>query len=368
MFFSCRRHPLRTICMLASFMLVQTLAAQEPNSESRVVLITIDGLRSEEVFGGADLRLIDKENGVENVDATKQQFWHESQDERRKLLMPFLWELCNSEKAWLAGGLEYDSQVVVTNGLNFSYPGYNEILSGFPDPKVDSNAKKDNENVTVLEWIHSQPGFEKSVAAYTSWDVFPFIINANRSGIPVNSGWMPITVGHPERVAALNYISNNIFHEWDGVRYDSITTSAAIEELKTNKPRLLFVSLGETDDWAHKGRYDRYLLAAQLNDRFIRDLYETTQSIPEYKDKTTFIIATDHGRGDGRDGWKSHGKTYPGSERIWLAAFGPSLKISGLDRGGKFEQAQVAATVATALGLDFTQSNPQVRQPLPILK
>ncbi|MGI8992391.1 MAG: hypothetical protein ACR2I2_22775, partial [Bryobacteraceae bacterium] len=41
----------------------------------------------------------------------------------------------------------------VTNGLNFSYPGYSETLCGFADPRIKSNDKVPNPNVTVLEWL-----------------------------------------------------------------------------------------------------------------------------------------------------------------------------------------------------------------------
>ena len=84
---------------------------------------------------------------------------------------------------------------MVTNGYNFSYPGYSEILCGFADPGIDSNAKKNNTNITVLEWLTQKPGFEKSAVAFGSWDVFPFIINETRSGIPVNAGWEKPTTG-----------------------------------------------------------------------------------------------------------------------------------------------------------------------------
>lgn len=359
---------LKTLSTLLIFLFATTALADEPLANRRVVLITLDGLRGEEVFGGADERLISKDNGVEDVSGTMSRYCRIDTTDKRQTLMPFLWQICTSENGWIAGDIEKESVVAVTNGLYFSYPGYNEILSGFPDPAVNSNAKKLNENVTVLEWLNQQPEFKNSVAAYGSWDVFPYIINHKRSGIEVNAGWMPLKVGNPERIEALNYIAKNIFHEWDGVRYDSITTSGALEEMKTNKPRVLFVALGETDDWAHKGRYDRYLLAANQNDGFIRDLYEMAQSIPEYKDNTLFIVTSDHGRGDGREGWKNHSVLLPGSERIWIAAFGPGLSVSGVDEGGKFEQAQVAATVAKYLGLDFSQHNSQVRPPLPILK
>lgn len=357
---------LKFLIITALLSLVPSIIRGE-ETDRRVILITLDGLRGEEVFNGADQRLIVKENGVDDVEGTKARFWRDTAEERREILLPFLWSTCKNKQGWIAGNIELESVVSVTNGLYFSYPGYNEILCGFPDPKVNSNAKKYNDNITVLEWLNQQPNFQGSVAAYGSWDVFPFIINDKRSRIPVNAGWMPLTVGNPERLDALNYISRNLFHEWDGVRYDSLTVSGAIEEMKTNKPKVLFVALGETDDWAHKGRYDRYLLTANQNDGFIRDLYNTSQSMPEYKDRTLFLIACDHGRGDGREGWKNHGVTLPGSERIWLAAFGPGLSVSGVDQGGKFEQAQVAATVAAFLNLDFSKQNNKVRPPLPIL-
>ncbi len=267
---------------------------------TNVVLITLDGLRGEEVFTGADQRLMIKENGVDKPDESKANWWRESPQERRELLMPFLWQMCKSNRGWIAGDVyEHQSRVMVTNGLFFSYPGYNELLSGFPDPKVVSNDKKYNTNVTVLEWLNQQPGLAGSVAAFGSWDVFPYIINDKRSQVPVNAGWQKFTVGNPDRLEMLNLVSEQLFHEWDGVRYDVLTASGAIEYMKAKQPRVLYVSLGETDDWAHAGKYNRYLLAAQQNDFFIRQLWETCQALPSHKDKTAFVITSDHGRGDG---------------------------------------------------------------------
>jgi hypothetical protein len=335
---------------------------------NNVVLITLDGLRGEEVFGGADSRLMIKELGAEKPDELKEKYWREDRKERRELLLPFLWKQCNSDSGWIAGDFDRDSAVQVTNGLYFSYPGYNELLSGFADPRVMSNDKNYNKNTTVLEWLHDKPEFQGKVAAYCSWDVFPFIINDVRSKVPVNAGWQPFRVGNPDRVQTLNFVSDQLFHQWDGVRYDVLTVSGAIEEIKANQPRVLFVSLGETDDWAHGGRYDRYLLTAQQNDHFIEQLWNATQALPAYKDQTLFIVTTDHGRGDGREGWKNHGILLPGSERIWIAAFGAGLKVKGNDEGGRYEQAQIAATVSSALGYDLQQLRSEVKPPLPILE
>jgi hypothetical protein len=332
-----------------------------------VILITLDGLRGEEMFAGADKRLIVPDNGVKEPEKCTEAFWAEDPIERRRILLPFLWSRMD-DQGWIAGDIERSSIVRVTNGLYFSYPGYNEILSGFPDPGVNSNNKRYNENTTVLEWLHGKPEFSSKVAAYCSWDVFPFIINDRRSGIPVNAGWQKFTRGDSGRLETLNFVSENLFREWDGVRYDSLTVQGAIEEIKTHRPRVLFVSLGETDDWAHAGRYDRYLLTAQQNDRFIRTLWELTQSMESYRDQTLFLVTTDHGRGDGKQGWKNHSLLLHGSERIWIAAFGAGLAATGIDEGGEFEQAQVASTVAAALGYDFRSHDERVRPPLPILK
>jgi hypothetical protein len=178
---------------------------------------------------------------------------------------------------------------------------------------------------------------------------------------------MELTVGDQDRLAVLNNTAKNLFHEWDSVRYDVFTASGAIEALRLTQPRVLYVGLGETDDWAHAGRYDRYLLTARQNDRFIQQLWEETQRLPAYRDRTAFVVTTDHGRGDGREGWKNHSVDLPGSERIWIAAFGAGVAGGGMDAGGTFQQGQVAATVARLLGYDFAATDPRIAEPLPMV-
>lgn len=346
--------------------LCSAVLAQGP--ASNVILVTLDGLRPEEVFGGADERLFLADLGVKDAAEAKEQYGGETPEVRRRKLMPFLWDRIDREKGWIAGDVEQDSLVQVSNGRYFSYPGYSEILCGFPDDKIDSNDKKNNENRTVLEYLNDSPEYIGFVEAYCSWDVFPYIINSDRSGIPVNAGWAPLQTGEPRRLALLNRVADNIVHEWDGVRYDVFTAAGAIESMMTNQPKVLYVALGETDDWAHAGRYDRYLLAAQQNDRMLRELWLASNSIKEYRQKTIFIVTTDHGRGDGREGWKNHSSKLPGSERVWIAAYGAGLGRTGMDRGGSYTQAQVAATVAGFVGFDLQAQNERVAPPLPIIK
>lgn len=339
-----------------------------------VILVTVDGLRWQEVFGGADATLMDKDaGGVKDIPALKERFERESALDRRKTLMPFFWGSI-AEHGVVIGDPEYASKAIVTNGLNFSYPGYSEILCGFADEKIDSNAKKDNANVTVLEWMEQQSGFQNSVAAFCSWDVFPYIINETRSGIPVNAGWEPLATDSSLKLAGtdaeqplreLDIVSAEFPRYFPEVRYDYVTFRGAEEYLKAKTPRLLYVSLGETDDWAHAGRYDLYLDAAFRTDVYIRRLWMLTQSMPEYRDCTTLIVTTDHGRGDNRIDWKSHGEKIENCEFIWMAVMGPDTPHK-VFQDSTMTQSQIAATVAACLGHDYLADVPHAAPPLPV--
>ena len=68
------------------------LAAAAPlRQTANVILVTTDGLRWQEVFTGAEERLIAKESGVEEPDALRREFWRATPEARRKALLPFLW-------------------------------------------------------------------------------------------------------------------------------------------------------------------------------------------------------------------------------------------------------------------------------------
>jgi len=371
-----------TVCLFITALLRSTAVSGQSTDRSpermthNVVLVTVDGLRWQEVFGGSEEALLDKDaGGIKDIDATRKRFHRETAEERRAALMPFFWSVIAKEGV-VYGNPEHDSRALVTNGLNFSYPGYSEILCGYADPAIDSNAKKDNTNITVLEWMHSKPGFEKSVAAFCSWDVFPFIINENRSRIPVNAGWEPLgtdeTLGLRGTPAGnvlsnLDEISREFPRYFSDVRYDYITYRAAEEYVRARKPRLLYLSLGETDDWAHAGRYDLYLDAASRTDDYIRRLWQTLQSMPEYKGRTTLILTTDHGRGDNRVDWKNHGEKIEGSEFIWMAVVGPDIAPE-IIRNSTVTQSQVASSVAAALGFNYIDEVPNAASPLPVIK
>ncbi len=338
-------------------MAITLAACQVPPAatpEVRAILVTIDGLRWEEVFTGLDSTLARQ---TETFDALSEDFWAPGADQRKRLLMPWLWETIG-EAGVLLGNRTLGSDGIITNGRNFSYPSYNELLTGQPDDRIDSNDKIPNPNTSVLEWLNGRPGFEGSVAAFGSWDVFPFILNEDRSGLPVNAGFRSATDSdRSDREDYLNTLQAQTPSPWGAVRLDVFTHHYAMEYLKRVAPRVTYIAYGETDDFAHDGDFEAYVRAAHRTDAFLRDLWEWIQAEPGYAQNTTLIITTDHGRGSG-EGWIGHGTgpRWAGSEFTWMAAMGPNIAALGEVADRDFELRQIASTVAHAVGTNFTPS------------
>ncbi|MCM4167764.1 2,3-bisphosphoglycerate-independent phosphoglycerate mutase [Arenibacter antarcticus] len=326
----------------------------QTDNQPNVILITLDGLRWQELFSGADPQLVANKDFVGDTTGLKSQFWRDTPEERRAVLMPFFWNQVQS-MGQLHGNRNVGSKVNLTNKMWFSYPGYNEILTGEADDiRITSNRKTDNPNETILERVNKLPAYKGKVAAFGSWDVFPFIVNKTRSGVPVNAGF-GIAVGNDltEREVFLNQLQSEIPSPWGSVRLDAFTNHYAMEYMKRKHPKLVFIAYGETDDFAHDGEYDAYLESAQNTDGLIEKLWEFTQQDPFYKDNTTFIITTDHGRGTmPLNTWKGHGDEVKGSDQVWMVAFGKGVSAKG--EVAKEEQLytdQIAPTVIKNLGV-----------------
>lgn len=331
-----------------------TVGAAELKTQN-VVLITTDGLRWQEVFTGAEKALMNKEHGgVADAKTLEERYWRETPEERREALLPFFWKKIAKE-GQIFGNLPNGSSSQITNTMKFSYPGYNEILTGFADPTIDSNAKKPNQNITVLEWLHRRPSFGGKVAAYCAWDVTPYIINRERCGFPVMGGWESLPEPSPNpRQQLLNELIADTTRPNATEVIDSFLFQAVNEHLLRHQPRVMFVGFLETDAWGHAGRYDNLLNSAHAVDQYIQRLWETMQSMDQYRDKTTLILSTDHGRGSGLVNWKNHGQNVQGAEDMWMAFLGPDTPPLG-ERTNceRVTQSQLAATLAALLGEDY---------------
>jgi len=336
------------------FVLVSCFAQAQHKTEN-VILITLDGMRWQEIFTGAEKRLMVKKFIQTDSESTAKKFWDDDVNKRRKLLMPFLWSTV-AQQGQLYGNRNLGSKVNVSNNQWFSYPGYSELLCGFADnERIHSNDKFENPNKTVLEFINQQKGFEGKVAAFTSWDVFPYIINAKRSGVFVSSGIVKAEGNINDNEKLLNELMYEVPNPLGDVRLDGFTFHYAFEYLKKNNPRALYIAFDETDDFAHGGKYDLYLNSAHYIDGFINKLWTWIQSSEKYKNKTTIIITADHGRGNKTDeDWKHHGSKMPECDQIWIAAIGPDTEALGeMKNNNQLYQNQIAKTLASFLGLDY---------------
>lgn len=359
-----------SICLLSPPSLTSTastgtaLAPGGPGGADNVILVTLDGMRWQELFGGADRELFDASVRDDEQSPVMRRFWRPSPEARRAALMPFLWEVV-ARKGQIFGDPSRASRSHVTNGLWFSYPGYAEMLCGWADPRVDSNDKIPNPNPTVLEHLAGLPRFRGQVAAFGAWDLLPFILNVGRSGLPAGDGCPPVPHPRTDRERAINDLSADLPPLWDGAPLDAPIMQASLECLRTRRPRLLYVMLGETDEWGHERRYDLYLDAAWRGDRFISRLWNTAQSMRQYAGRTALVVAVDHGRGAGAADWSDHGRKVPAAETTWIAVMGPSTPALGLRESVTVTTAQIASTLAALAGEDFTRAQPKAAPPLP---
>ena len=361
--------------------LLFTILSFNTLAQNNLVLVTVDGLRWQEVFRGLQTEIVNNKKATKEPTPLINQLKTLSSEQAREALMPFLWSTI-AKQGVLIGNRDIGSNMSISNQWNFSYPGYSEIFTGVTNPSINSNKKINNPEISFLEWLKTERGY-KHIAAFGSWDVFPYIFNVKRSKLHVNSGFDSAS-NYPlsEKAKYLNEIQAQTPSPWSTVRLDTFTHNYAVEYLKTNKPRVIAISYGETDDFAHDGRYDHYIEAAHRTDKFIADLWAQLQSMPKYKNKTNLLIVTDHGRGSTLKDWQHHAskkslqgymqalaQEFPegivGSEHIWMAAIGPNIAPLGqMITTHELKQEQVAATALTLLNEKFITFNPSAGKPI----
>ena len=372
-------HPLHKFPVLLFAMLPLAAAVAQESPAQNLILVTLDGVRWQEMFRGLDPRLAASEE-YNQLGATLTELFGASEGATSaERVFPFLHEVVFQQGS-VIGNRDAGSCARVTNPWYFSYPGYNEILTGAADRSIDTNAATPNPNVSVLEWLNEQEAFAGKVAVFASWDVFPAILNVERSGLPVNVG-LPAA---PETAfeETLVQLQQDLPTLWPTVRLDGFTHHYALSHLQNHHPRVVYIAYGETDDFAHEGHYEQVLMAANRTDRFLRELWDFVQSDPQYRANTVLLITTDHGRGEEPvETWQHHASKESlsgymqslaqyeegivGSDAVWIAAIGPGVVAQGsVDNEVCAGSNQIAATLLQLLGMDYTAFNPDAGAPL----
>lgn len=340
--------------------------AQPKATTRNIFIITTDGFRWQEVFKGADSNILHNPNQVKDTALMCQQYWDDNVFERRRKLMPFFWNVI-AKQGQLSGNRDLNNEVNVKNLYKISYPGYNEIFTGYPDRNFIPNLAVRNSNINILEWLNAQEAYKGKVVAYSSWNIMPYILAESENGLPVNSGYEMLNESEDTVNTIINQAQANVINKTH-CRFDMLTYGCAKRYLEEKHPRVLFLGLGETDEFAHKGEYDHYLQKAHQFDEMVAELWYFVQTDPFYKNNTTFIITTDHGRGKKSSSWNAHGFWVSGSGQAWMATIGQGIEPLGeMKEKNRIYQSQIAATISALLGEKFKSNHP-VDQPIVLAK
>ena len=337
---------MKQVITLTLFLICLISKAQKDQNHPNIFVITLDGFRWQEVYNGADPSLLSDKKYVADTATAIARWGDTSKDLRRKRLMPFFWNVI-AKKGSLYGNRNYDNKVDVSNKYKISYPGYNEIFTGYPDPEFIPNLPKYNTNENIFEALNNTDNYRNQVAAFCSWNILPYILNKQQCSFPVNAGYEPVKNEDDSlQTSVINLLQENV-EQKENTRHDEFTFMYAKEYLKKHHPKVMLVGFGETDEFAHARRYDMYLQQANKIDNMIGELWYEVQQNPFYKNNTIFIITTDHGRGIKHNRWPYHFSVIKGSGEAWMVLIGNQLVAEGeVKESGQLYQKQIASTIA----------------------
>jgi hypothetical protein len=306
-----------------------------------VIIVTIDGVRWQEVFGGVDEQL------AHSAGMSKCEVLAGGE------LMPNLHRHFVDRGA-VIGAPGYGE--MEASGPNFmSLPGYEEIFTGRTS-SCTSNFCDHISQATLLDEMHAEAELApQQLAVITSWRTIERAAAHDDHAITVSAGRNGGATREHVRVNAaasklLDEASGaSVYPGWFDYRPDRYTSALALQYVAAERPRFLFVGLGDTDEYAHRGNYRGYVDALKAADRFIGTLMDTLATLDDYGAETTVIVTTDHGRAAGFTG---HGGDAPESRRVWMFVAGGAVPAVGFaDTDRVVRLADIAPTIRRWVGL-----------------
>ena len=298
-----------------------------------VILVTIDGVRYQEVFRGLDPGLSAGATGAGD-------------------LLPRMRARAAAE-GFLTGDADRGDAFDVRNLGVCSLPAYLGILSGDDGGCWDNHCGRTRVE-TVLERARRELGLEaREVAAFASWPPIALAVERRPGNVTVNVGFEPFQAPWAppdEETDALGRAQREDLPPWSH-RRDRYTWALAMRYLERFRPRVLYVGLGDPDEWGHLGNYPAYVEAVRGLDDRLEELFRRLASMGDYGKRASVIVTTDHGRGTGAR-WRSHGPWYWGASHAWLFASTPATRAApGRAGGGRYDHLSIRPTIEALLGL-----------------
>lgn len=338
--------------------LIQSSSLQTEN----LIIVTLDGLRWQEVFKGVDPYILDNnEEAKTHKEEIINLFGIQSEEQSRRNLTPFIWETVAKE-GQIYGNRNYGNNVNVSNPYWLSYPGYNEIFTGKVNLNIKDNKYGLNSGKNILSYVAEHVGFGKDkVAAVTNSPKFTEILRTQDNDFFSLIGARAID--SPIKTYITMEVENELVHDISYLDYISEKSSlfkqdmnvymAAKDVLVKTQPKMLYISFFSTDGHGHNDKYKSYLESINNIDVLLADLWSYLQSDEHYKNKTTLFITVDHGRGEKND-WFHHSSRVKGSDETWFAVIGPDTEAKGeMKEKGQWYQKQFAKSFCEFLGIDY---------------
>jgi hypothetical protein len=323
----------------------------EGREVNNVILVVIDGARAQEVFDGTD-----------QVIAAQRRFSDLSHFRTGARLMPELHAWLQDEGTAL--GAPSDPQGVFASGPNYvSMPGYLEILTGHAQPGCQDNDCGAVREKTILDEARERAGARDAVAAFASWPALGRAVAKSPGAMVVSAGvgfpfgWLELQKA-PELLALWASGRPRESYPGDtGYRIDAYTARLGLRYVDERRPRLTFIALGDTDEYAHKDDYRGYIKALRSADATLGALRNVLQASGDWGRRTTVLVTSDHGRGhDFRD----HGGAFPESARSFVIALGGLAKHNGIATGlAPHRLADIAPTIRHVMRLPPRDLSPQ---------
>jgi hypothetical protein len=278
------------------------------NKGPNVVLLTWDGVRSQEFFHGTGI-------------------FHAHQlpaSERGEILTTF-WSKHANEGVVFGGGNRYR----IGSDIAISLPSYQAIMVGHPTPCKKNNCESIKE-ISVLENVRASLKLEKKdIAVFASWN--RILAAAALDPNKISHGIYPEIFDdgtHDEQMLRIQNEAMIDLPKWKGSRKDKYTFELGMRYLKKHCPRVLYISLVDSDEFGHDRDYPNYVRSLRQYDEYLDQLIKTLNTMGEYGRQTTLLVTTDHSRGPGPL-WVGHAITSSSEKNVFLYAKGRGVKPTG---------------------------------------
>jgi hypothetical protein len=301
----------------------------EPRAgDGRVVLVTIDGARWQDVFEGSN-----PEWGAPAM--TPEQ------------IMPRTQALVAARGVAIGATRPGCATIHTAGKANVSLPGYQEIFTGHRSTCLDNDCAPVGRTVLDEARERKVPG----VASIGSWPSLSSAVSGDRGVIVSSEGRHDGATPAGGTLAPLVAAGDDAdpFPGSGAYRPDAFTAPIALEYLRAHAPAFLHVGLGDTDEWGHRGDYAAYLDALRSADALIGAIADVLDTMGRAGERTTVLVTPDHGRAANFNG---HGVLEPESGRTFLLAFGGGVAPRGVVCPKEdLTLADIAPTIRVILGL-----------------